>query len=290
MEVSTANAEAIEAWDGVLFDRFVKFRKVLVDGLGEHGEEALRLFPPAPEQRVLDIGCGFGDTTRRIAGMVGPDGEAVGIDAAHRFIALATEEAEQAGVGNCSFAVADVEAEVPGGGFDRAFSRMGTMFFANPVAALRNVRGALRPGGLLSMVVWRSKDHNDYFRRPEQIAERWLSHPEKTDEPTCGPGPFSMGNADTTSGVLKSAGWEEIALARCDKPLMVGETLDQAVALSTAIGPAGELIRINEERGEAARPEIEAALREELAPYQRDDGVWAEASTWIVTARVPASG
>jgi SAM-dependent methyltransferase len=289
VEAATANSEAIEAWDGVLFDRFVQFRKILVDGLGAHGEEALRLFPPAPGERAIDLGCGFGDTTQRIAAMVGPGGEAFGVDASPRFIAKASEEAKEAGLANCSFAVADIEASVPGEDFDRAFSRMGTMFFANPVAAMRNVRAALKPGGLLCMVVWRAKAENPYFHRAEQIAERWLSHPEQTDEPTCGPGPFSMANADTTSGILKSAGYEEIALTRCDKPILLGETLDQAIDLVTAIGPAGELIRVNEERGEAARPEIEAALREEFAPGVRDDGVWGEASTWIVTAKAPTA-
>ncbi len=288
MEVVSANAEAVEAWDGVLFDRFTQFRKVLVEGLGAHGDEALRLFPPRPGERALDVGCGFGDTTQQIARMVGPDGEALGVDASSRFIAKATEEAGEAGAGNCAFAVADVEAGVPGAGFDRTFSRMGTMFFANPVAAMRNIRGAMVPGGLLTMVVWRGKEQNPYFQRPEQIAERWLSHPEKTDEPTCGPGPFSMANADTTSGVLASAGFEEISLTRCDQPIMLGENLDQAVALITSIGPTGELIRVNEERGEAVRAEIEAAIKEEISHYQRDDGVWAEASTWIVAARVPA--
>lgn len=97
------------------------------------------------------------------------------------------------------------------------------------------------------------KAENPYFYRAEQIAERWLSHPDQTDEPTCGPGPFSMSNADTTSGVLKAAGFEEISLTRCGLPIMLGEDLDRAVGMVTSIGPAGELIRINKERGAAKR-------------------------------------
>ncbi|MBK5233254.1 MAG: class I SAM-dependent methyltransferase [Thermoleophilia bacterium] len=288
MDVTSGNTEAVEAWDGVLFDRFVQFRKVMVDALGAHGDEGLRLLSPAPGERVIDLGCGFGDTTQKIAELVSPGGEAFGIDAGTRFIDTATEESAAAGLDNCSFAVTDIEAEVPGDGFDAAFSRMGTMFFANPVTAMRNVRQALRPGGRLCMVVWRAKDENPYFYRAEQIAERWLSHPDQTDEPTCGPGPFSMANADTTSGVLKAAGYEAISLTRCDKPIMLGESLDQAVAMVTSIGPAGELIRVNEERGAEVRPEIEAAIREEFADHQREDGIWDEASTWLVSARVPA--
>jgi hypothetical protein len=60
---ASANEEAIEAWDGPLFDRFVQFRHLLIAGLGVHGEEALRVCGPSAGERVLDLGCGFGDTT-----------------------------------------------------------------------------------------------------------------------------------------------------------------------------------------------------------------------------------
>ena len=98
------NAEAIAAWDGPLFDRFVRFRHIVTTGLGSHGDEALRLYPPQAGERVLDIGCGFGDTTQQIAALVGPEGEAVGVDAAPRFIEAAVSEAAEAQVRNARFA------------------------------------------------------------------------------------------------------------------------------------------------------------------------------------------
>jgi ubiquinone/menaquinone biosynthesis C-methylase UbiE len=96
---------------------------------------------------VLDIGCGFGDTTQRLARLVGPDGSALGVDVAPRFIETAQAEAAQAAVDNVRFMVGDVQAIELEERFDYAFSRFGTMFFASPVAALRNVRVALTPGG-----------------------------------------------------------------------------------------------------------------------------------------------
>src|SRR3954447_19572038 len=147
-----ANSEAIAAWDGPLYERFLRFPHIVTTGLGAHGEEALRLYPPRPGDRVLDIGCGFGDTTPRIAALVGDAGEAVGVDAAERFIETARAESEAS---NVRFLVGDVQTIPFDDGYDMAFSRMGTMFFGNPVAALRNVRSALVPGGRLVMVVWR---------------------------------------------------------------------------------------------------------------------------------------
>jgi SAM-dependent methyltransferase len=289
-QVVTANDEAIEAWDGPLYDRFVQFRHLLAGGLGVHGDEGLRVLAPVPGERALDIGCGFGDTTLQLAELLGSDGSALGVDASPRFIETAREEAAQAGVRNARFEVADVEAHTFDEQFDLAFSRMGTMFFANPVAALRNVRKALAPGGRLTMVVWRSKVENEGFYRSQLITERFLSKPEEYDEPTCGPGPFSMGNADTTSGILVSAGFEQISLLRCDKPILIGVDLDEAVDFVMSIGPAGEILRLAGERAAHLHEPVAAALREDMAKWVGPDGtVRGPASTWIVTAQTPAA-
>jgi SAM-dependent methyltransferase len=284
------NAEAIQAWDGPLFDSFVKFRHIVTTGLGAHGNEALRLHPPQEGERVLDVGCGFGDTTQQIAGLVGASGEAVGVDAAPKFIDAATQEAKEAGVGNASFLVADVQTDPLNGPYDRAFSRMGTMFFISPVAALRNVRESLVPGGELCMVVWRRREDNLWLYRAQQIVEAIVQKPEEYDEPTCGPGPFSMANADTVTDQLMYAGWENISLHRCDIEILGGNDLDQALDLVMSIGPAGEILRLQGDRAAHLVPQVEAALREGLAKYQRDDGsIWSMASTWIVTANAPAA-
>jgi SAM-dependent methyltransferase len=238
---------------------------------------------------VLDVGCGFGDTTQQIAAMVGPDGEAVGVDAAHNFIEAASAEAEEAGVANARFFVADVQTDPLGGPYDMAFSRMGTMFFVSPVAALRNVRQSLVPGGRLAMVVWRRREDNLWLYRAQQIVEGIVSRPEEYDDPTCGPGPFSMANADTVTDQLIHAGFEDISLRRCDIEILGGRDLDEAIDLVMSIGPAGEILRLLGDRAEPYVQKVDAALRAGLAEYRREDGsIWSMASTWIVTASAPA--
>lgn len=281
---ASANAEAIHAWDGPLYDRFLRFRHIFTTGLGAHGEEALRLVNPQPGERVIDIGCGFGDTTRRIAELVGPSGAAVGVDAAERFVQTARAEASQSGVDNASFLAADVQSEDLGGPYDVAFSRMGTMFFANPVAAMRNVRESLVPGGRLAMVVWRQRIDNAWLYRAQEIVERIVTRPEEYDEPTCGPGPFSMAGADTTSDILRHAGYTDISLRRCDIPILVGRDLDEAVDVAMALGPAAEILRLLGDRAAHLHGEVRAALRDGYEEFSGPDGVRAPASTWIVTA------
>ena len=286
--VAPSNREATEAWSGPLFDRFVRFRELVTSGLGAHGETAMRAHSPKPGDRVLDLGCGFGDTTQRLAALIGADGEAVGIDVSEPFIEAAREEAEGAGVENVSFTTGDVQVAEFDGSFDYAFSRMGIMFFANPVQALRNVRMALAPGGRLCAVVWRRKLDNEWLHRAELVVEEYLERPEETDEPTCGPGPFSMANADTVSEQLKIAGFEEITLRRCDHPIKIGNDLDHAVEFNMSLGPAGEVLRLWGDRVDEIRPKIDRELHEALAEFEGPDGVIAPASTWIIGARAPA--
>jgi SAM-dependent methyltransferase len=275
------NREAIEAWNTILFDKFLQFRHLLVGALGVHGSRAMDRFPPDQGASVVDIGCGFGDTTVELGNRVGPGGRVVGVDAAARFIEAARGEAT---AGNVTFLVADVEESVPGGPYDYAFSRMGTMFFASPVFAFRNIRKALAPGGKLCIVVWRKKEAQDGMYRSELAVRELLGDPPKGDNVTCGPGPFSMASADVVSDQLLAAGFRDIQLARSDAPLLIGKTLDEAVRFALLLGPAGEVVRLAGDAAVARRAEIEAAVRKVIEEWSTPEGVRAPSSTWIVTA------
>jgi SAM-dependent methyltransferase len=288
-EVASENEEATQAWSGVLFDRFVEYRDLIVEGLRAHGDAAMQLYPPELGDRVIDIGCGFGDTTQQLAGLVGPDGQAVGVDVSEPFIRASIAEAAEVGVENVEFFAADVQVGDLQGPYDYAFSRMGLMFFANPVQALRNIGGSLRPGGRLVGAVWRRKLDNEWLHRAEQATEQYLEEPEEPEDVRCGPGPFSMANPDTVSEQLQIAGFERPTFTRCDIPIKIGNDLDHAVAFNMALGPAAELLRIcPAEEVDRLRPKVERDIRNVLADYVEDGGlVLGPASTWIVTATVP---
>ncbi len=284
------NAEAIEAWDGPLFIRFSQYRHIVTDGLRAHGDVALRQYRPRPGSRVIDIGCGFGDTTQQLAALVGPTGSVVGVDAASQFIATARREARAAGFPNVRFETADVQTAAIESQFDLAFSRFGTMFFANPVLALRNLRGCLTPGGRLVMVVWRAKVENEWLARAERITERFVSRPDESDEPTCGPGPFSMASAETTIGILASAGFEDISLRRHDAPILIGTDLEEAVQFALSLGPAGEILRLAGPPAAHLHEPIADALRHGFSEWVGPTGVVAPASSWTVSAIAPSAG
>ena len=287
INVAPENLEATEAWNGPLFDIWHSFQAVVVSNAKAHGDVALADHHPDVGDRVLDIGCGLGDSTVQLAGLVGPQGHAHGVDVAERMVAGAREAAGRSGVENVSFEAVDVQAASFVDNYDYAFGRFGTMFFANPVVALRNVRQALRPGGRLNMVVWRRKLDNDWTHRAETLVEQFLDRPEEYDQPTCGPGPFSMANADTVTDMLKHAGFEDITLKRQDLMIKTGETLEHAVDLVMSLGPAGEVLRLWGDRVDEIRPNVRTALLDGMADMVRDGAVYADSSTWAVRAVAP---
>ena len=279
-----SNDSATAAWNGVLFEKFVRFRDVLTTGFTRHSDEALARFPLAAGARVLDVGCGFGDVTAAIARRVGPEGRAFGVDVADRFVEAARGNARQAGLANTEFFRADVQSDRLGGPYDAVFSRFGTMFFASPVAALRNLRSVLAPGGRVCLVVWRRREDNPWVHVAETVVRDLVDEPVETDEPTCGPGPFSMAGADVTSDQLRRAGFRHVSLECHEAPVTIGRDLDDAIEFALALGPAGEVMRLAGDEADRQRPAVVAALKKALTPFLTSEGVVMPSSTWFVTA------
>ena len=277
------------AWNTVLFDKFTRFRHLIVQGTSRHVESAIERSRFGVEERVLDVGCGFGDSTLRIADIVGPSGEAIGLDCADNFVRAARAAADQRGVSNARFVVADVQSDSLQGPYDHAFSSFGTMFFSLPGTAMRNIRAALKPGGSFTQVVWRRREENPWLYDAEQQVKAIVpvvSHDE-TEELHCGPGPFSLANADALSSMMLGAGFERIAFERHDCDICIGRDVDDAIDFAMSLGPAGEIIRLAGDDGIRLKPQVISALRDVLSRFARADGVWAPSSTWLVTARNP---
>ena len=286
--VAPANEEAVRAWDTVLYERWKKNRKVFVGALEEVTELAFEDAAPPVDGRCIDIGCGFGETTQRMAEIVGPEGFALGTDSSPQFIEDARREAAEAGVENVGFEVADAQTANWDQTFDYAYSRMGTQFFAAPVPAMRSIRGAMKPGGRLSKITWRRKDESPFWAETEEVVQRFLSRPDEYEADTCGPGPFSLGNPETCRGILEAAGFTDVELNQHDFDYHMGADMDEAIDALLAVGPGAELVRLNGEYGESRRGEISEALAERYADWQRPDGsIVGRGSVWIVTATNP---
>ncbi len=279
--------EFVDFWREILVPKFVKYRHILVGGLSHHSEKVFPSLAVKAGDKAIDVGCGFGDTAMQIAEIVGAEGSVLGMYCCDAFLEFGRKDVAAAGTKNVAFIEADVQAYPFEADYDFCFSRFGTQFFENPVAGLRAMRSSLKPGGVMTMIVWRTIDDNPWLGLPKEIILKILP-PPGDDGRSCGPGPFSMANQEMVTKQLEIAGFTGIEFERVDAPLMVGRDPDDAVGFQLAIGPAGEVYREAGKLAEEKHDEVVAAMKAALSEYVTDEGVVMASSWWKITARNPA--
>lgn len=272
------NAAQVAYWNDAAGQTWAEMQDALDRQLAPLGRAAMAALTPKPGERLLDIGCGAGQTTLELAAAVAPGGEVLGLDISRPLLEVARARPATPGV---SFVEGDAQTHAfEPAGFDGAFSRFGVMFFADPPAAFANIRSALKPGGRLAFVCWRAMAENPIMTAPLTAALAHLPAPSPPD-PTA-PGPFAFADPDRVRGILGQAGFEGIQLAPHDEKVGGGD-LRTAVGLALRVGPLGMLLRENPDK----RDDVVAAIREALARHEGPDGVKLDSATWIVTARAP---
>ena len=279
-------SEFVQFWNEILVPKFVKYKHVLVGGLGQHSAAIFPKLEVNAGERVMDAGAGFGDTAIMLARRVGPTGHVDAIDCCDAFLDFGRKDAAEQGVTNVSFVVADIQFTPFEPSYDLVFSRFGTMFFENPVAAMKNMRRALKPGGRFTMIVWRDMADNPWLGAAKAIALEHLPQPG-ADARTCGPGPFSMADQELVTAQMKAAGFTDIRFERVDAPVRMGDSIEDAIGFQLALGPAGEVYREAGDKAVAGHDALVADLTALLEPHATQDGVYMASSSWVVSARNP---
>ncbi len=164
--------------------------------------------------------------------------------------------------------------------FDAIASRFGVMFFADPVAAFANMRKALKPGGRLAFVCWRTMPENLWAFEPFAAARPFL--PEQPPADPLAPGPFAFADPARTTAILEGAGFKNAAATKLDTAMHVAKTAADAAQFSLNIGP---LSRAASGVDDATRARIVAAVTAAMAKYETPDGVSPPAACWLVSAR-----
>jgi SAM-dependent methyltransferase len=267
-------------WNGPPAQRWLDEQEGLDAMLRPFGDAALEAARAAAGEAVIDVGCGCGTTTLALADRVGPHGRVVGAELSAPLAARAKERS--AGRANVSFVVGDAaKAPLDASSFDVLFSRFGVMFFPDPVAAFRHLRGALRPGGRVAFVCWRPVAENPWAKVPFDAVAEVLGRPEP--EPPGAPGPFSFGDRGRVTGVLEGAGFADVAMRAFDasNDFGAGKSLEEAAREIARLGPVARLL-VDRSEGDVAR--AVAVIREAIPPYVRDGAVRFPAAAWVVTA------
>jgi len=284
IEPTVPNAEQSHAWNEVQGRSWVTHDALLTLQIRPFGDHALERAAVTPGSRVLDVGCGSGDTTRELARRVGPAGAVTGLDISAPLLDLARARAREEGLAQVTFELADAQtAALPEGAFDLLYSRFGVMFFDDPTAAFTNLARALRPGGRAVFVCWRRLEDNPWFQVPLAAVAQVLTFERS---PPGAPGPMAFADPARVRGILAGAGFTDVALEAFDATLTVGGSgsLDEAVEFMTEVGPTASALRSSDP---ASRPAVVAALRASLAPHHTPEGLRMKGGVWLVTATRP---
>ena len=225
---------------------------------------------------LLDVGCGAGFTTLALARELGPGARTVGADISAPLLAAARDRAEAAGV-PIEFVFGDAQTfEFEPASFDLIVSRLGVMFFADPVAAFANLRGAATEAGRLRFVCWRDPAENPFMTLTARATKGLLDLPARVAN---APGPYGLADPERTRGILADAGWSGVEVRPFDA--VCAMPADELMTFLTRIGPLREALA---EADEELRAKVLDAVRTAAEPYVDGDRASFEAALWVVDA------
>jgi SAM-dependent methyltransferase len=281
--VDARNAEMAGAWNGAEGEDWA--------ARADRFDAASAAFDPAlleaaglgAADRVLDVGCGAGVSTRAAA-RVATAGHATGIDVSAPLLAEARRRSRAAGLANTTFVQGDAQVHpFEPRAYDVVISRFGAMFFGDPVAAFANTARALRPGGRLALESWQELARNEWLLLVRRALAAGRSLPEP---PSDAPGPFGLSDPDRVRRILTAAGFEAVELVAVQERVWLGadgaDAFDFVSRLGVARGLLGGL-------DDGARQAALGALRDQLAAHATPEGVLVGASAWLTTARRPVT-
>jgi SAM-dependent methyltransferase len=279
MSTPIANVDMAAAWDGAEGENWAQHAERYDSSAARYSAILIDAAGISAPDRVLDIGCGNGGSTRASA-RAASSGSAVGIDLSSRMLERAGEMSRADGIANVEFIKGDAQVHpFEAHSFDAAISRFGAMFFADPVAAFANIGSALVPGGRLALAAWGEMDRNEWLTaiRGALAAGRTLPSP-----PMSAPGPFGLADPDHARRVLSEAGFTDIAIDERNEKMNFGADVDDAYAFLSDIGPVRGMLQ---DLDESTARDALGKLREAIAQRETPAGVLFGSSAWIITAR-----
>jgi SAM-dependent methyltransferase len=281
-ESSIANTAQHEFWNIIAGPRWVGLGGAVERRVHRVNDLLLARSGARVGERVLEIGCGTGAATVPFAEAVGERGQVVGVDIAEPMLAGARKRIAESGLGNVTLMQADAQVHrFEAGHFDLITSRFGIMFFADPVAAFRNLLPAVRRDGRLCFVCWAPLEENRHWLIPYEVALRHLGPPAPTPPHT--PGPLAFSDPGYVRSILERAGFADVVIDR-ETPDIIGSTPEEEAEHACIMGPPARLID-EKKPDDAVRETIRREMREAFAAYARNGPMLLPSTVFLVTAR-----
>ncbi|WP_414939066.1 class I SAM-dependent methyltransferase [Amycolatopsis sp. cmx-11-51] len=272
--VDPSNERMLKAWDGEDGALWAKRAQRINDGVAAYRDAFFAAAGIQPTDKILDVGCGAGQTTRDVARQASA-GSALGVDLSSEMLGLARRLADQEGVPNVAFEQLDAQVHpFPEAGFDVVISRHGSMFFGTPLAAFANLARSTRPGGRLVLLIWQPLGLNEWITTFRTIFAAGREVPPSSN--------LALSDPLETEELLTSAGYTDVRSTAVNKPMYFGRDVDDAAEFVIE-QHGGRLSDLDE----APRAKAIEALRADLAEHQTGRGVFYDSAAWLVEARRP---
>jgi SAM-dependent methyltransferase len=275
----TANQDQIDYWNGPTGAKWAKFQSEMDRNLADCTVGLLKLAAPQPGENVLDIGCGAGEISWRMAEAVGPGGKVMGVDVSRPLLNQARSRAHAR---NVHFEEGDAASYPFQPEFDLIISRFGVMFFDDPKAAFANIRKAAARGGRLAFICWRPMPENEWTTLPMSAARPLL--PEQPAPDPFAPGPFAFSDPARVKGILEDAGFRDVKIEKMDGVMDLGPSPEQAGFQMTNLGPVSRALR---DESEETRAKVQAAVTAAFTKFQKPGhNITPAIACWLVSAKV----
>jgi ubiquinone/menaquinone biosynthesis C-methylase UbiE len=273
------NQDQVTLWNEASGRTWVEMQQVLDRMLAPFVVPLIDEAFPGQGGRVLDVGCGAGATTLAMARRLGATGRCVGVDISGPLLAAAEAQATTERISAATFVQADAQTHAfEPGSFDAIISRFGVMFFDDAEAAFGNLHRALRIGGKLAFVAWRSPGENPFMTTAKRAAEPLLTN-MPTPDPNA-PGQFAFADGERVRRILEASGWSDVQLERLDVEGTASEP--ELLAYVTKLGPVG--LALKEMNDEALRARVIEVVQAAFQPYIKNGVARFGMATWLVTA------
>jgi SAM-dependent methyltransferase len=274
--VAPGSEDQAQAWDGDEGEIWARYPELFESSVRQHQAKLMEAAALTAEARVLDIGCGTGDSTRDAA-RAAKRGAAVGIDLSARMLKRARARAAAQDVTNATFVQGDAQIyPFEPGSFDVAISRTGAMFFTDQTAAFTNIARAMRARGRLALVSWQGPERNEWFLSfvDALTLGRGLAPP-----PPNASSPFAHADPSRTEQILTDAGFADVRIDSLELPMYFGTTVDEGYEVLSQL-----LAWMTGELASGERAKAFQRLRDTLVAHETPDGVTYESRAWLITA------
>ena len=233
------NDEQFEFWNEGIGKKWVEEDDSMNERLSILTKELFLRSNINRDDKILDIGCGGGQTTFEASEMVGENGYVIGADISKILLDLA--KSKYANTKNLEFKYCDVQNyEFRENSFNKVISRFGVMFFENPIEAFKNIYNSIQEGGSLNFVCWTNVMENEFFTDPTNIIIKHIN--KEFPEITRAPGPLAFSEADYVKEILVSSKFKNVKVEKVYSSISTNDSAKKDGGLLLKLGLGGRLL------------------------------------------------